>query len=95
MDVSPTSAEVAAATSVLRRLSPSSIEEPQFAELRAAAIALVKRACVKEAFENKDVKEFLAETTKHKETLKELRRLEALKRPTRLVRVPLTCGVLG
>jgi len=78
MDVSPTSAEVVAATSVLRRLSPSSIEEPQFAELRAAAIALVKRACVKEAFENKDVKEFLAETTKHKETLKELRRLEAL-----------------
>jgi hypothetical protein len=78
MNDSPSTAEVAAATSVLRRLSPLSIEEPQFVELRAAAIALVKRACVKEAFENKDVKEFLAETTKHKETLKELRRLEAL-----------------
>ena len=71
-------ADLASATAVLRRLTPADIEQPRCAALRAAATALFTRAINKDAFNGKDVREFLAEQTQHKKKLKELKRLEQL-----------------
>ena len=73
-----TTAELAEAASVLRRLSPSDLERADLSELRCAGMALFSRAIRKEAFGEKAVVEFLAEQTKHRQTLKELKRLHEL-----------------
>lgn len=74
----PTQAELDAAAAVLRRLKPADVEQPRCAELRAAGLACFTRACTKEAFRGKDVIEFLAEQTRQKQTLRELKRLQSL-----------------
>ena len=74
----PSADEIAACAAVLRRLSPSDLDHPWADELRAAGLALFSRAANKLAFNGKEVKDFLAEQSKHKKTLAELKRLEAL-----------------
>lgn len=78
MAVSVTSEEVDAAVRVLRRISSAELDQTRFAELKAAGVALFGRTVTKEAFQGKEVLEFLAEQTRHKQTLRELKKLHAL-----------------
>ena len=73
-----TAAELEACTSVLQRLRPAELQQPTHTALLEAGKALMRRAVLKEQFGSKEVVEFLAERTKQKETLRELKRLHEL-----------------
>ena len=71
----PSAEQIASCVAVLEALTPNELEQRELASLKEAGMKLFRRSILKSAFGSEDVQDFLAKRTKHKETLKELKKL--------------------